>query len=143
LNATTHAGWFALAPRRSAAGTTAVTSIGLPGEVEVGGAAGTYVVASVVATLFASIHWTTVQGRILLPCTVIVKFAVPAGEVFGVTEIPAGVGSPTDGVDSVNVFELDAPTEFDTVTVAVPGNAASVAEMEAVSCVALTKVVAR
>lgn len=51
-------------------------------------------------------------------------------------------GRAVAGVDSVNGSEFDAPIEFDTVTVALPGKAASAGETANVSCVALTKVVA-
>lgn len=43
----------------------------------------------------------------------------------------------------VKVTGADAIVGFDTVTVAVPGKAVSAAEIAAVNCVALTKVVAR
>lgn len=77
----------------------------------------------------------------MLPCTVSVNAGLPAEAEFGVTEVSAGVGSVVVGVESVNGSELDAPFEFLTLTPAVPGNAARVAGMEAVSCVALTEVV--
>ena len=77
----------------------------------------------------------------MLPWTVSVSAGLPAEAEFGVTEVRAGVGSAVDGVESVNGSELDAPTEFFTLTPAVPGNAASAAGIAAVSCVALTKVV--
>ena len=60
---------------------------------------------------------------------------------FGVIELREGVGSGVVGVDKVKGDALDAPIEFFTVTPTVPGNAAAAAGMEAVSCVALTKVV--
>jgi hypothetical protein len=44
-------------------------------------------------------------------------------------------------VESVKGNELDAPIEFFTATPTLTGNAATVAGMEAVSCVALTKLV--
>ena len=43
----------------------------------------------------------------------------------------------------VNVTEFDAAVGLDMVTAAAPGKAVSAAEIAAVSCVALTKVVAR
>jgi hypothetical protein len=68
LNAVTHAGWAAVPViTKSAAGTVAVNSVGFPGEVPLAAAAGTYVVASLVVTLFAPVHWMTVQGRMLPP----------------------------------------------------------------------------
>lgn len=77
----------------------------------------------------------------MLPCKVSVNPALPAAAEFGAIEVREGVGGAVAGVERVNGNELDAPTEFDTVTRAVPGNAAFVAGMEAVICVALTKVV--
>ena len=70
----------------------------------------------------------------------IVNGGLPAGAEFGETELRDGIGSDA-GVERVKGNELDAPAEFFTVTPTVPGNAALVAPMEAVSCVALTKVV--
>jgi hypothetical protein len=67
---------------------------------------------------------------------------LPVGDVAGVTEMLLGNASGEVGVVNVNGLEGDVPTEFVTVTETAPGNAASVAGMEAVSWVALTKVVA-
>jgi hypothetical protein len=69
------------------------------------------------------------------------KPPAPAGAEFGVIELRVGVWNPPAGVERVSGNEADAPIEFDTVTEAVPGNTESVAGMEAVSCVALMKVV--
>src|SRR5579862_5510882 len=66
----------------------------------------------------------------------------PAGAEFGVMEVRVGAGNPPAGVERVNGDAADVPMEFDTVTAAEPASATSVAGMEAVSCVALTKVVA-
>jgi len=82
----------------------------------------------------------TLQGRMLLPCTVSVNVGLPAAAEFGAIELRVGVGGAAAGVERVKGEVADVPIEFDTVTTAVPGNAASVAEMEAVNCVALTKV---
>jgi hypothetical protein len=95
----------------------------------------------VVVTLLGLIHWTTLQGRMLLPCKVSVNGGLPAAAKFGAIEVREGAGGAVAGVERVKGNELDAPTEFDTVTRAVPGNEAFVAGMEAVICVALTKVV--
>jgi hypothetical protein len=57
-------------------------------------------------------------------------------------ELSVGVGSAVVGVESVKENELEAPIEFFTVTPTLPGNAATVAGIEAVSWVALTKEVA-
>jgi len=54
----------------------------------------------------------------------------------------AGAASAVVGVESVKGSELDVPFELVTVILAVPGNAGSEAGMAAVTCVALTKVVA-
>lgn len=85
-------------------------------------------------------HCTTLQGT-TLPCTVSVNPGLPAAAEFGVIELSVGVGSAVVGVESVKGNELDAPSEFVTVTPTLPGFAASAAGMEAVSSVALTKVV--
>ncbi len=85
-------------------------------------------------------HCTALQGR-TVPCTVSVNEGLAAAVEFGAIEVRVGIGSPVAGVDRVKGIELDAPIEFFTVTPALPGNAALVAGMEAVSCVALTKVV--
>jgi len=77
----------------------------------------------------------------LLPCKVSVNDGLPAAAEFGAIEVREGVGGAVAGEERVKGKELDAPTEFDTVTRAVPGKAASIAGMEAVICVALTKVV--
>jgi len=79
-----------------------------------------------------------------VPCAVTVKTGkppAPAGAEFGVMEVSVGVGNPPVGVERVNGNAADVPIEFDTVTPAVPARATSAAGMEAVSCVALTKVV--
>jgi len=54
-----------------------------------------------------------------------------------------GTGSDAVGEDKVKGSEFDPPSEFVTVTEAVPGNAESAAKIAAVNCVALTNVVAR
>ena len=95
---------------------------------------------SVVVTLLLFTHCTTLQGR-TLPCTVRVNAGLPAAAALGAIELSVGVGRAVGGVERVKDNELDAPIEFFTVTPTVPGNAATVAGMEAVSCVALTKVV--
>ena len=93
-----------------------------------------------VVTLPLLAHCTMLQGR-TVPWTVSVNAGLPAAVEFGVIELREGVGSGVVGVDKVKGDELDAPIEFFTVTPTVPGNAAAAAGMEAVSCVALTKVV--
>jgi len=76
-----------------------------------------------------------------VPCTVSVNAGLPAAALFGETELILGGRSGAAGVERVKGNELDAPSEFVTVTPVVPGNAALVAGMEAVTCVALTKAV--
>ena len=80
-----------------------------------------------------------------MPCAVTVNAGdppAPAAAEFGVMEVKVGVGNPPAGVESVNGLEPEVPIELDTVTATVPGDMVAVAGMEAVSCVALTKVVA-
>lgn len=86
------------------------------------------------------VHAST--GFCVVPCTVIFRAELPAPTVFGETEPMPGIGSPPVGEVRVSGKESEVPKEFDTVTAAVPGNAASDAGTKAVSCVALTKVVA-
>lgn len=86
-------------------------------------------------------HCTTVHGRIFEPCTVMASEGPPAALDAGEIEVRAGAPRLAVGVDSVNGSEFEAPIEFDTVTVALPGKAASAGETANVSCVALTKVV--
>jgi hypothetical protein len=71
-----------------------------------------------------------------------VRAELPAAAEFGVTELSAGVGSAVVGVDKVKGNEPDAPIEFFTVIPTLPGKAATAGGIEAVSCVALTNVVA-
>lgn len=81
------------------------------------------------------------QGR-TFPCTVMVNGWLPAPTVFGDTEVIVGAGNPPVGVERLSGKELDVPSELDTVTEGLPGSATSAAGTAAVSCVALTKVVA-
>jgi hypothetical protein len=83
----------------------------------------------------------TRTGELIAPRTVSIVAGLPAAAVFGDTEPMAGTGSEVAGVVKVKGKEFDDPRVFDTVTEAVPGNAAWAAEMETVICVALTKVV--
>jgi hypothetical protein len=75
------------------------------------------------------------------PVTVKVKAELPAPAVVCESEFSTGVARAAPEVVSVTGEEGDVPTEFVTVTFAVPGNAAAVAGIAAVSWVALTKVV--
>lgn len=78
-----------------------------------------------------------------MPWTVTVSAELPAAAEVCERELTVGGRSALVGVDSVKGRVFDAPTEFETATVAAPGNAASAGLMAAVSWVALTKVVAR
>jgi hypothetical protein len=75
------------------------------------------------------------------PVTVNVSAGLPAAADVCDSELIAGEASAPAGVDMVKGNDADVPIEFVTVTPAVPGNAAWAAEMGAVSCVALMKVV--
>jgi len=86
-------------------------------------------------------HCTTEQGRRFVPVTVNVTVALPAAAEFCDNELIAGAASAVVGVERVKAREPDVPIEFETVTTTGPGNAACAAEIEAVSCVALTKLV--
>jgi hypothetical protein len=87
-------------------------------------------------------HSTTEQGRRFVPVTVSGSAGLPAAAEVCESELIDGEASAVVGVERVKGKEPDVPLEFDTVTTTGPGNAARAAEMEAVSCVALTKVVA-
>jgi len=87
------------------------------------------------------VHCTTEQGRRFVPVTLSTRAGLPAAAEVCDSEIIVGAASGVAGVERVKGREEDGPTEFDTVTTVVPGNADWEAGMEAVSCVALTKVV--
>jgi len=96
-------------------------------------------------------HSTVEQGT-KLPAVALVastprrNAADPAGALDGRSVPMTGVGSGVGDGTIVNGAEADAKAgsvALDTVIVAGPGNAVSTAEMTAVSCVALTKVVGR
>ena len=76
-----------------------------------------------------------------MPVTVKVSAGLPAGAEVCDSVLMVGAASAAAGVDKVKGNAADVPFEFVTATTAVPGNAARAAEMEAVTCVALTKVV--
>ena len=92
-------------------------------------------------TLLVFTHCTTVQGRIFVPVTVSVIAGPPAEVDDCDNELIVGDASAVDGVERVKGEDADLPAEFVTVTRAVPGNAAWAGGIEAVSWVALTKVV--
>lgn len=94
-----------------------------------------------VVTLPGLTHSTTEQGRRFVPVTVKVSAGLPAAADVCDSELIAGDASAVAGLESVKYKLDEAPTEFVTATAAEPGNAAWAAGIEAVSCVALTKVV--
>jgi hypothetical protein len=98
------------------------------------------VVVSGEVTLPVFTHCTTEHGRMFVPVTVSVSVGLPAAAEVCDSEPIVGAASGAAGVERVKGRKPDVPIEFDTVTTAVPGNAAWAADMEAVSCVALLKV---
>jgi hypothetical protein len=92
-------------------------------------------------TLLGLTHSTTEQGRRFVPVTVNVSAGLPAAAEVCESELIAGVARGVVGLERVKGKEAEGATEFDTITPAVPGNATRAAGMEAVSCVALMKVV--
>ena len=96
-------------------------------------------------------HWTTEHGTKLPPLALLastpsMNAADPAAALGGKRAVMTGFGSGV--VEGAMVKGEDAEAkegivELDTVTAAGPGKAVSVAEIAAVSCVALTKVVWR
>jgi hypothetical protein len=125
--------WAAPIERKSAAGTVAMSWVAL-----------TYVVVSDDVTLPTLTHCTTEQGRkgrTFVSVTVKVSAGPPAAAEVCDSELIEGAESAVAGVERVNGKVPDVPIELVTVTVAVPGNAAWTAEIGAVNCVALTKVV--
>lgn len=77
----------------------------------------------------------------MLPVTLSGKLVPPAVALPGTNAVIAGTGS--DDAETVKGAGAEATPELDTVTDAAPAAAISAAEIGAVSCVALTKVVAR
>jgi hypothetical protein len=99
------------------------------------------VVVSGVLALLAFTHCATEQGRMFVPVRVNVSAGLPAAAEVCDSELIVGAASAVAGVERVKGEEPDVPIELDTDTSAVPGNAAWAADREAVSCVAVTKVV--
>jgi len=87
-------------------------------------------------------HCTTEHGRKFPPETLSVMPAVPAVALTGKSEAIVGAGSAAGAV-TAKLKEFETAEPFDTVMACVPWNAASAEEIRAVSCVALTNVVAR
>ena len=98
-------------------------------------------VINCVRLLLVSTHCTLEQGRKLLPVTISGKPAVPAVALTG--EIEVMLGTESDEAEIVKEAAAELTPELDTVTDAVPAEAISEAKILAVSCVELTKVVAR
>jgi hypothetical protein len=89
-------------------------------------------------------HWTTEHGANPLPITVRRNPDDATAALFGMSEVMTGIGSELGAVIMEKVRKLEAIVEeLDTVIAAVPWRALSVAEIAAVSCVALTNVVGR
>jgi hypothetical protein len=96
-------------------------------------------------------HWTWEHGTRLPPppplaSTPSMKAPDPAGALEGMSDVMTGAGrGVVEGatVKGEDVEDKDGIVALETVTVAGPGKAVSVAEITAVSCVALTKVVWR
>jgi hypothetical protein len=85
-------------------------------------------------------HCNTVQG-VQLPALIPSKNpGVPAVAFDGVSDVIAGRGKEP-GADIVKTEVFDVVVELETVTPAIPGNAASAASIVATSCVALTNAV--
>ena len=101
-------------------------------------AAFTPVVPTNIVVRLLPFHWTTEHGAKPVPLAVSRNAAAPAVALAGESELIAGVGSGVVGVVIVKVRELELVVELDTEMVATPGKAVSVAEIAAVSCVALT-----
>jgi hypothetical protein len=76
-----------------------------------------------------------------VPVTVSVSAGLPAAADVCDRELIVGAASAAVGVERVKGTEAEVPTELVTVTAAVPGNAGWAGGIEAVICVALTKVV--
>jgi mRNA-degrading endonuclease toxin of MazEF toxin-antitoxin module len=86
-------------------------------------------------------HCTTELVTKFVPVTVSVKAAPPAVALEGESEVAVGTGLL---MVKVSAFDVPPPGEaFSTVTEAVPAVAMSLAEIAAVNCVPLTKVVVR
>lgn len=87
------------------------------------------------------VHCTTEQGRMFPPSTVKVTEVVPTIAAAGEAEMFAGAGS-TEG-EIVKGVRFERAPELETSIFTIPAEAISETGMMAVSCVALTNVVAR
>jgi hypothetical protein len=88
-------------------------------------------------------HRTTEHGTNELPVTLRVNVGEPAVTLVCDNELMLGAGRFVAGVVVVKVTVFDVPAAFDAETRATPGNATSVAKIEAVSRAELPKVVWR
>ena len=88
-------------------------------------------------------HRTTEHGTKELPVTLRVNVGEPAFTVVCDNEMMLGPGRFVVGVMVVKVAVFDVPAAFDTEMRATPGNAVSVAKIEAVSRAEFPKVVTR
>ena len=102
----------------------------------------TKVVGKVDLTLPVFTHCTMEHGRMFVPVTVSVSAELPAAAEVCESDVIVGATSGVAGVERVNGRDDEDPIEFVTVTAIVPAEAGSEAGIAAVSCVALTKVVA-
>ena len=75
-------------------------------------------------------HCTTEHGRMLLPVTVSARAAEPAAMLDCDSEAIPGAAR-FGGVTKLNGKEFEVPTALDTDTFTAPGNAVSVARIEA------------
>jgi hypothetical protein len=97
--------------------------------------AGTYVVTSGVVTVLPFVvtsHCATVHGR-TLPSIFNVNVGTPFVTEIGDGVVMLGVERPVVGVVKVKGTVFDGPEAFDTVTFAVPENAASWGKIAAVT----------
>jgi hypothetical protein len=79
-----------------------------------------------------------------VPFTVRVKAGPPTVALAGMRVVTVGTGFPPGSIMRFNAFEVPPPgVGVKTLTAAVPAVAMSAAEMAALSCVLLTKVVGR
>ena len=97
--------------------------------------------------MLALTHCATEQGRILLPVSVSVSAGLPtAAEICDSVGMPGAASGAGVVIVKGKLFEIpgeELAAALKTETVAVPENAVSVAEIDAVSWVALTNVVGR
>jgi hypothetical protein len=118
------------APRKSEAGTVAVSCVAL-----------IKVVVRVDFTFAVLVHCTVEHGSRFVPVTVRVMAELPAGADVWDNALIAGAAKAVAGVEIVNGKLPEVPFEFVTVMDTGAAKDTKVAGIAAVSCVALTKVV--